>query len=175
MTELDEFELAVDQTFAQTATELGLAKDPGSTRQLSHSISLTYLGSKVFVVFELDQRDKLFNVVIGPLVNGRVPPRPLFLPKRDEALTWYPLWALLRLRDEPLPPFTFAHRPDLDGELRSWVAALREQAGTLVNGDFSGFDDIHELLESNYAEGQTQLKQEVADLVQRARRRAEEP
>jgi hypothetical protein len=102
---------------------------------------LTYRNADAFVRVELDDRDRAFNVQLGPVVDGDLPPYPIFLERADEPITWFPLWAVLRGRGSVEPPFTFAEDQHLDEELDAWAAALREHAACALVGDF---DELHE-------------------------------
>jgi hypothetical protein len=109
---------------------------------------LTYRNDTTFVRVELDDRDRSFNVLFGPLVNGEIPEYPIFLPPAAEAVRWFPLWALLELRGEEAPPFSF-DESHLDAELQAWADALREHAGPAIDGDFSVLEGVYDVLGAN--------------------------
>jgi hypothetical protein len=141
---LDRFEQAAQRAFAFLERDFGLTFEPDSTdewRKHWWVRYLTYRNDGAFVRIELDDRDRAFNILVGPVVVGELPPYPIFLEREDEPVTWFPVWAILRGRGEPEPPFSFAQDERLDDELDAWAAALREHARPALRGDF---DELRE-------------------------------
>jgi hypothetical protein len=125
---LDRFEQAAQRAFGFLETDFGLTFEPDSPddrRERWWVRYLTYRNDAAFVRVELDDRDRAFNIQLGPVVDGDLPP-----------VTWFPLWAVLRARGAPEPPFSFADDQRLDDELHAWAASLREQATPALSGDF---------------------------------------
>jgi hypothetical protein len=142
--DLDRFEQAARRAFAFLERDLGLTVEPDSDEDRREHPWVRYLhyrGEATFVRLELDDRERVFNILLGPLVDGDLPPYPIVLERDDEPVTWFPLWAILRSRGTAEPPFSFAEDERLDGELDAWAAALREHAGSALRGDF---DELHE-------------------------------
>jgi hypothetical protein len=138
----DRFEQAAVAAFAflEDDFEMTLRRDTDAERKkFWWARHVTYVSSRAFVRIELDTRDRAFNVLLGPLVNGDIPPYPIFLEHEDEPLTWFPLWAILQSRDVPDPPFSFAEDDQLDQELAIWADVLRQHAAAALAGDF---DDL---------------------------------
>ncbi len=141
---LDRFEEASQRAFEFLEADFGLTFEPDSPddrRRHCWVRYLTYRNAQAFVRIELDDRDRAFNIQLGPLVDGDLPPYPIFLERADEPITWFPLWAILRGRGADEPPFTFAEDEHLDQELETWGAALREHAAVALRGEF---DDLRE-------------------------------
>lgn len=140
----DRFEQAAQSAFAFLEDDFGMTVKPESKTERSRhwwGRYVTYVSDRVFVRIELDNRDRAFNILLGPLVAGDIPPYPIFLERDDEPLTWFPLWAILQSRGVQDPPFSFAEDEQLDDELAAWAAALRDHAGVALSGDF---DDLRE-------------------------------
>lgn len=140
--DLDRFESAARDAFAFLERDHALTFRPDSAddRDRHWWVSyLTYFGGHAFVRVALDDRDRAFNVLFGPLRHGDLPPYPIFLERDDEPLTWFPLWAVLEARRADVPRFSFAEDGRLDVELTAWTTALREHATDALRGDF---DDL---------------------------------
>jgi hypothetical protein len=138
--DLECFEQGVRRAFAFLEEDIGLTfeSDSSSHWWTSH---LTYRNELVFVRVELDNRDRAFNILAGPIVDGGVPRYPIFPERAGEPLHWFPLWAILRARGADVPTFSFAEDDRLEAELAAWAGALREHAGdVLVSGDFGELD-----------------------------------
>jgi len=136
---LDRFEQASERAFAFLERDFGLAFAPDSTNERRAHWwvrYLTYRNSEAFVRLELDDRDRAFNILLGPVLEGELPPYPIFLEREDEPVTWFPLWAILRGRGAAEPPFSFAEDERLDEELDAWADALRSHAALALAGNF---------------------------------------
>ena len=142
---LDRFEAAAERVFGflERDYELTLRPDTAADRGEHWWVRyLTYRNDDVFVRIELDDRDRAFNVLFGPMREGRIPPYPVVLERDDEPLEWFPLWAVLRARGVPEPPFSFFEDGRLDAELLAWADALRTHAGAALGvGRFDVLDD----------------------------------
>ena len=142
---LDRFEAAAQRAFGFLERDHGLEFHPDTAadrREHWWVRYLTYRDHRVFVRIELDDRDRAFNVLFGPIQEGRVPPYPIFLERDDEPIDWFPLWAVLRARGSAEPPFSFVEDEGLDAELLAWADALgTHAAAALRTGDFSALDD----------------------------------
>ncbi len=105
---IEEFEKASREVFAFLERDFGfrlLSAESGGPG-LCH---LTYANDVAFVRLKTDvASDRHFNLLVGPLVRGSIPPEPLFLEREDEPLTWYPLWAIMRVRGADEPRFSGA-------------------------------------------------------------------
>lgn len=140
----DRFEQAARSAFAFLETDFGMTLKPETkAERRSHwwGRYVTYVGDRTFVRIELDTRDVAFNILLGPLVDGEIPPYPIFLEREDEPLTWFPLWAILQSRGAPDPPFSFVEDEQLDRELAAWASALREHAAPALAGEFEELRD----------------------------------
>jgi hypothetical protein len=142
--DLDRFEVAAQQAFEYLERDYGLEFHPDTVAERREHWwvrYLTYQNDRVFVRVELDDRDRAFNVLFGPVRNGVIPPYPIVLERDDEPIEWFPLWAVLHARDAPEPPFSFVVDERLDAELRAWGRALEAHAAdALRSGDFSSLD-----------------------------------
>jgi hypothetical protein len=140
----DRFEHAVQSAFAFLEDDFGMTvKLESNAERRRHwwGRYVTYVNDRMFLRVELDNRDRAFNILLGPLVDGEIPPYPIFLERDDEPLTWFPLWAILQSRGVEDPPFSFAEDEQLDAELSAWAAALRDHAAAALAGDF---DELRE-------------------------------
>ncbi len=136
---LDRFEQAAQEAFGFLERDFNMVLYPDTPdqRKLEPPVRyLNYRNDTTFVRVELDVKDRSFNVLAGPLVDGRVPPYPIFLEREEEPVLWLPLWAILEAVEVAHPPFSFAEDQRLDRELAAWATALREHATAALRGDF---------------------------------------
>jgi hypothetical protein len=143
---LDRFEAAARDAFAFLEDEYGLVHvpdDPAERTRHWWARHLTYGSDRAFVRVELDDRDRVFNVLFGPTRSGEIPPYPTFLEREEEPIEWFPLWAVLHARGISAPEFSFAEDDRLDRELAAWADALRAEAGSALLGerDFAELDE----------------------------------
>ena len=153
---LDRFEAAAYEAFGFLERAYGLEHSPDTAadRRAHWWVRyLTYTGGRAFVRVELDDRDRAFNVLFGAVRDGRIPSYPIVRERENEPILWFPLWAVLRARDVPEPPFSFVTDERLDAELRVWADALEAYAGdALRSGDFSALDEPVRRLKSEQRE-----------------------
>jgi hypothetical protein len=160
----DRFESATKRAFVALGTEHGF--DVQATRQGPGRCAVTYRGATSWVRISLDvQRDRYFQVEFGPLVGAEVLGALVFLPPEGEPLSHYPLWAVMRLHNVELPPFSFADGSVLDAELNAWADALESHAGDALHGDFSDYNGVRAILQANAAKKMAYAEK----LVSRAR------
>jgi hypothetical protein len=108
--DLDRFERAAEAAFAFLEHEFGMRLERDSRRR-EHwwARNLGYRGDRAYVRVELDDRDRAFNVLVGPSSG------------EDEAQRErFPLWAIVRSRGAREPSFSFAEDERLDRELAAW-------------------------------------------------------
>jgi hypothetical protein len=140
---LDQFEDAARIAFAFLEEDFAFAftRDSEEDRKRHWWVRyLTYRNNTTFVRVELDDRERVFNVLFGPLDDGQIPEYPIFLPRQARSLTWFPLWAVIEMRNEEAPPFSFAKGERLGYELGAWAEALRRHAEPALRGSFADLD-----------------------------------
>jgi hypothetical protein len=166
--DLDRFEQGARRAFAFLEEDVGLTFEAGSSAH-SWTCHLTYRNETVFVRVELDNRDRAFNVLVGPIVDGKIPRYPIFPERAGEPLHWFPLWAILRARGVDVPTFSFAEDDRLEEELTAWAGVLREHAGdVLASGDFSELDaPVRRIKSATLARRTTEQNALVADILRR--------
>ena len=142
---LDRFEVAAQHAFGFLERDYHLTyypDTPAARREHWWVRYLTYRDGRVFVRLELDDRERVFNILFGPLRDGRMPPYPIVLERTGEPIEWFPLWAVLGARGLPEPPFSFVEDERLEEELLAWADAVDEHAAAaLTSGDFSALEE----------------------------------
>jgi hypothetical protein len=151
--DLDRFEEAARRAFAVLEHDFSCEFLPDRERHWSARY-LTYRNETTWVEVYLDDRDRAFVVLFGPLVDGEIPEHPIFLPPPDHPLQRFPLWAVMEARADEPPPFTFTEGDRLDSELRAWAEALRKHAGPALRGSFAGLEGTYEVVRANLEEAE---------------------
>ncbi len=75
----DRFEQAAEVAFAFLEDDFGMSRKTQSAadrRKHWWGRYVTYTSHRVFVRIELDNKDRAFNILLGPLVNGTSRPIP---------------------------------------------------------------------------------------------------
>lgn len=136
---LDRFEQAAQEAFGFLERDFNMVvhlDTPDERKRHSWVRYVTYCNDTTFVRTELDNKDRAFNLLTGPLVDGQIPPYPIFLEREEEPVLWLPVWAILEASGVEHPPFSFAEDQRLDQELAAWATALREHASAALRGEF---------------------------------------
>jgi len=143
---LDRFESAARSAFSFLERDHGMTFVPDTAQERHAHFWVRYLtyrsAGRSFVQIELDDRDRAFNVLFGPLEGRELPPYPIFMERDDEPVLWFPLWAVLSADGAEPPPFSFAEDARLDADLAAWAAALQTHARRALAGDFADLEEL---------------------------------
>jgi hypothetical protein len=107
-----------------------------------YGLFITYQNSTTFLRVSLEPREGGVFVTIGRLVHGRIP------PYEDTSPHWFDFHHLLALR-APQISFWSGEWPsarELDQVLKGIVNALRSHAADVLQGDFTIFKQLHQVV-----------------------------
>jgi hypothetical protein len=103
-----------------------------------YAVQAIYRNETTFVAVTHDFRDLYTGVQLGPLLDGEVPPYPIFV-QEESRLMWIDLCDVLAASGLPVPELSHASK-HVERDLGVLAGELRERCGPLLTGDFSALD-----------------------------------